>query len=139
MPMRRMIFTILAMAVLFVPLGGCEWNRLRVRIPDFDSNDVVGLWIWRRSEATGQYVRDGQVVFFQPEIVNGRERMKYEVRRPDGLALYDLAARVIRSGANPDSVTVRLQYVRISPPGSFKISSFNQFGDSPLSNETLFW
>ena len=47
-----------------------------------------------------------------------------------------LQSLVVRSAANPDTVTLSLAFVAVGP-GDYKMSSFNEAGESALSSGTL--
>ena len=55
--------TLFAVALLLLGVEGCKWFALTVKIPDFDSRQVQGVWVWRKDSATGQWQRAGQIVF----------------------------------------------------------------------------
>lgn len=125
----------LALALLLVPLAGCESKEITIRIPDFDSKQVAGVWVWRLDPSSNQWVRDGQLEFHDTVLAGGREQLQYaNVKIEDGeVDGMKLNADVLRDPLNPDSVTVRLWYFRYSAPGQFKVSTYNSAGDSPMT------
>ncbi len=131
----------LALAFLVLPLVACESKDVVVRIPDFDSAQVDGVWVWRLDDATGQWVKDGQIDFGQLLLAGGREQLEYEnlgvaggsAETQEGVAL---RADVLRDPLNPDQVTVELIYFRMSDPGEFRVTTYNDAGESPLSLES---
>lgn len=129
---------LLAMALLLLGVQGCKWFEITVRIPDFDSRQVKGVWMWRKDEATGQFERAGQIIF-QPSTASGAvptAELHYLVMQPDGVA-FPLRAPVERDKAAPDRVTVRLWYARYLDPGEYRVSTYNDSGESPLSPQSL--
>ncbi len=127
-----------AAALLLLCVEGCKWFEVTVRIPDFDSRRVQGVWMWRKDPATGQFVRAGQIVF-QPQAASaaaGAEDLQYAVVQPDGTA-FPLRAPIERDTTTPDRVTVRLWYARYLDPGEYRVSTYNESGESPLSPQSL--
>lgn len=130
--------TLLAAALLLLAVQGCKWFEITVKIPDYDSRQVQGVWMWRKDSASGQWQRAGQIVF-QPAAAAanpGDEALQYVVVQPDGFGL-PLRAPVQRDTAAPDRVTVRLWYARYLEPGEYRVSTYNESGESPLSPQSL--
>lgn len=133
---------LVAIALLVLPLFACRWYGVTVLVPDFDSSEVEGVWFWRLSQDTGQYVRDGQIVFEDQAYTmdDGRELLPYSLLTDDGILIHDALATVLaRDSTNPDRVTLKLQYAAINKAGmspTYRVSSYNAAGDSALSNET---
>lgn len=134
---------LVAVALLVLPLFACRWYGVTVLIPDFDTSQVEGVWFWRLSQDTGQYVRDGQIVFADQAhtLDDGRVLLPYTLLTNDGLLVHDSLATVLdRDSTNPDRVTLNLQYAALDKAGmspSYRVSSYNAAGDSALSDETV--
>jgi hypothetical protein len=128
---------LLALGLLLFPLGGCERKDVLIRIPDFESKLVKGIWLWRLSETTGEYERDGEVVFHRLLQANGREKLEYETIWTGADSGFKLQTDVLRDPLDPDVVTLRLDYFRASAPGDFRASSYNDEGESPLTQESI--
>lgn len=133
---------LVAIALLALPLFACRWYNVTVLIPDFDSSQVEGLWFWQLSQETGEYVRDGRIVFADQThtLDDGRVLLPYTLLREDGALVHDSLATVLRrDSSDPDRVTLKLQYATTDEPGmspSYRVSSYNAAGDSALSAET---
>ncbi|MCC6641413.1 MAG: hypothetical protein IT386_09660 [Deltaproteobacteria bacterium] len=129
---------LLAGALLLLAVQGCKWFEITVRIPDFDSRRVQGVWMWRKDPATGRFERAGQIVFQQAAASStpGVEELQYLVVQPEGAA-FPLRAAVDRDKTTPDRVTVRLWYARYLDPGEYRVSTYNDSGESPLSTQGL--
>lgn len=138
---RLALRTLLAALALLclVSLSGCGWKHFTVVIPDFDSNQVAGVSVWRLEPSAGSYVRVGRIDFVSTEITNGIERVTYRISNfgtPESITPF---ASLWRSQSDPDTVTVRFEFMSRSLPGTFKVSTFNAFGDSPLTAESMVW
>jgi len=48
-----------------------------------------------------------------------------------------LTTYVVRDPASPDQVTLRLLFSRIDQPASYRASTYNGKGDSPLTSASL--
>jgi hypothetical protein len=128
---------LIAIALLMIPMGGCTWVNFMVRIPDFDTAEVAGLWMWRFSTASGVYERTNRITFAGVTEQAGAESLKYEIRdQSDQLLGMTMTTEVARDAANADSVTLDLWYARFSPPGAYKVSTYNTAGESVLSQNT---
>ena len=129
---------LLAAALLALGIQGCKWFEITVKIPDFDSRQVQGVWMWRKDPATGRFERAGQILFQPPAASGtvGAEELQYLVVQPDG-AVFPLRAPVGRDRTTPDRVTVRLWYARYLDPGEYRVSTYNDSGESPLSTQSL--
>jgi len=134
--------TLIGVALLLLTVTGCKWFEVAVRISDFDSRRVQGVWVWRKDTVTGQWQRAGQIVFQTPAtpVVSGGkapvEELPYVVVQPDGFGL-PLHAPVQRDPTNPDQVTVRLWYARFLDAGEYRVSTYNESGESALSPQSL--
>ena len=112
--------------------SGCDVKGFRVRLNNFVASETLGLWVWQRSPATGKFVRHSQIEFGDIYRSGGQEYMTYTFTRaaqPMGLQTV-----VARSAGNPDTVTLNLAFAAGS--GAYKMSSFNEVGESPLSSGT---
>jgi hypothetical protein len=135
MSLRKHAFTLLAVSLLLFTVQGCKWFEVTIRIPDYDSRKVQGVWMWRKDVATGQWQRAGQIVF-QSSTSPGSQELSYLVIQPDGTQL-PLKAPIERDPKAPDQATVRLWYSRALDPGEYRVSSYNQSGESSLSPQSL--
>jgi len=126
-----------ALALALLPLQGCSLTYFTLSIPDLGSKDVRGVWLWRLSPVTGQYERDTQFVFTEPEPAAGDDLLSYTAVASDGSPAVDITTYLIRDPENPDRVTLQLVYGRRGEAGFFRASTYNQMGDSPLTNESI--
>lgn len=126
----------LVLALLLVAVQGCKWFELTVQIPDFESREVKGLWVWRKDDASGQWQRAGQILFQGTQTSSGQEQLSYVVMQPDGFGL-PLTTPVVRSATRPDLVTLRIWYARFLEEGEYRVSTYNAAGESGLSPESL--
>jgi len=133
--LRRAVFGALVLAV--VPLQGCTLGCFTIAIPDFVSKAVTGVWLWRLSPLTGLYERDVQLAFAPLTQLPDGERLDYQAAPSDGSPPMQMTTYVVRDPANPDQVTLRLLFSRIDEPGSYRASTYNGRGDSPLSSEMV--
>lgn len=126
-------------ALVFGPvsIGGCTAAAFTISIPDFVSKQVAGVWLWRWSPTTRTYQRDDQIVFGGREDGPTGEILDYVVAPVGGSAPLPFSTLLVRSPGNPDRVTLHLLFTRSQGPGSYRASTFNVTGDSPLSAEVL--
>lgn len=132
----RRAVQLVAVAALLLTLAGCKWFEVSVQITDFDSKKVSGLWMWRKDEATGQWQRAGQIVFEPTSTSASAKQLEYVLVGDGGTAL-PMKAPIERDAKVPDKVKLKLWYARYLEPGQYRISSYNQAGESPLSPEVL--
>jgi hypothetical protein len=123
----------LALLTLVLPLLACDPSWLTVRIPDFSSKKIEGLWVWRLSPQTHQYEREALIWFAGVTTLTSGQILNYLSYSNAGDE--GLTAGVVRDPANPDVVTVTLGFQR-GEPGVFKVSTFNAAGESPLSAQS---
>jgi hypothetical protein len=108
---------------------------VRLQLPSFDEGELEGIWLWRRSETSGEFepvseIRLGAVVF-----EGEQEFVEYELLDPSGTSLgLTLSAAVDRSGPVPQ---LALWVLRFAESGAFKASVYNAAGESPLSTQTV--
>jgi len=127
------------LGLMVCPAGGmgCALRWIRVPIPDFDSKGGTGAWGWRQSEQTGQFVRDTEIEIGDLVVAqNGLEIVSIVTTTGPLGERASLPTGVERDAANPDRVTLSLGFTRLSAPGTFKVSTYNDVGDSPLSQES---
>lgn len=134
---------LLAAALLGVPLvlSGCSLNGLRVVIPDFESNEVLGVNVYQRVSDTGDpavdWQRASQIAFQEPYVSDsGAELMEYSV---DGTSEdFDFVTAVHRSSAGADQVVVELLFDYAERAGEVRVTTYNSMGESPPSQNTVF-
>jgi len=123
-------------SALAFALVGCDIQWVNVMIPDFQSKQVQGVWIWYASGATGTFAHQLQVpvqtVFAQigpnptPGVLEtasdpaGNQQMLVVNAQPDP--------------ANPDGITVKIGVVAPTVSGYVKVSTYNVAGESPISS-----
>jgi len=135
--MLRRMPALLGLMVCLAGGMGCDLQWIRVTIPDFDSKGVTGVWVWRQSEQTGQFVRDTEIEIGDLVVAqNGLEIVSIVTTTGPLGERASLPTGVERDAANPDRVTLSLGFTRLSAPGTFKVSTYNDVGDSPLSQES---
>jgi hypothetical protein len=132
-PRSRRLWRLLASALLCVPFAGCEITILTVQIPDFDQVD--GIWLWRLSDATGQFERSG-LIQFMPLAADpqGGEALGYRESCANGVAGITNQAALSRSASAPSTATVSLHYLSCQGPGgTYRATAYNSAGESALS------
>jgi hypothetical protein len=130
---------VLALAAIALCLGGCELKSLKIRIPDFDSKQVRGGWIYQLSENSREFEKMAHVAFVEPFDREGAEGLTYTV---DGFVDAEgnqvhIETQVVRNPENPDQVTIQFWFP-CDQPIVIKVSTYNAIGESPLSDETLY-
>lgn len=130
----RRLPALLGLGACLVGGTGCDLQWVKVTIPDFESKQVTGIWVWRQSEQSGQYVRDTEIEFGERIPAGGGvELLRVETTTGPLGERSSLPTGIERDAANPDRVTLSLGFTRLSAPGIFKVSTYNAAGDSPLS------
>jgi hypothetical protein len=133
--MQRKIASLALALLVALSLGasGCA-RGFRIQIPGFEAAGVLGIWIWRAATESGRFERFARIRFGdRVEDEAGVEYLPYTFTL-DRVSM-TLQAPIERTGSG-DAVTVQLVF----PPqtsGTFKISSYNEVGDSPLSEGVL--
>jgi hypothetical protein len=132
------------LALLALSLTGaatsCSWKPLIVEIPDFEASQIKGVQLWRGEEETSQSVTEaGRIVFGECFLLNGWESLDYTLLNAAGEPLEVSApAAVVRGEDGSDAVTV---YFALGawdvPPGWIRVSTFNEVGESDLSDEAV--
>jgi len=135
--MRRVLRPgmMLALALLLMPLSGCEGKRVWVDLPSFSADAIEGIWLWRLSVASGSYERVCRIPFGALTTSNGTTTLSYTQECLAGLKTSELQATVAYPAA--DTVRVEIFYVRTEDPGTYKITSYGSHGESALSATTL--
>ena len=124
-----------AVILMALPLTACEWVQVGIRIPDFESSQVEGVWIWRFSEETEEFERVAQIQM-DPESSEGGSIVSYQIDYGEGTEPYHLWADLVPD-EDPDALNVVLWYPRVGAPGFYRASSYNAAGESPLSAEMV--
>ena len=130
---------ILVFVAIALCLGGCEVKSLQIWIPDFDSSQVRGVWLYQLSETSGEFEKMLQLVFTEPFDEEGTEVLTYtsdEFMDEEGSQVH-VETQVVRSPENPDEVTLELWFP-CDPPTAIKVSTYNAINESLLSDETLY-
>lgn len=131
----------LSLAAMFsfcLPLSGCDASLeiVSIRILDFDTSAIEGASIWRLSEASGVFERVSDVPFTRAILESGEEALSYPVADDAGRE-FTLWAAFERDPADPGIATVRFVWRRSTDAGTFKVSTFNAVGHSPLSEGVI--
>jgi hypothetical protein len=125
----------LAILVFALPLSGCEFGTLVVQVPDFDSKQVMGVTLWS-TPPSGTPQRALDVEFVGTRVdEQGVEVIGYSYAvggRP-----LEVWVPLHRDRANPDRVTLLFDALPVAAGVRYRISSFNEAGDSPLSTQTF--
>lgn len=120
----------------FVLLGlcvaGCDLRAFRVRIPHFETAQVQGLWVWR-AEPSGEFVRFAQIEFGELAEEDGVEYLPYSVAVAGSPMV--LNSPVVRAPTAPEDVTLCIALR--NEVGTYKVSSYNAVGESPLSDGSM--
>jgi hypothetical protein len=134
MQRRGLRLAALALVALALAATGCEVRGFRLQVPGFDTMGVRGVWVWRESPSSGEYERYAQIEFGERfQLYEGAEFLWYSFPAVEG-PMY-LQTAIERASAGPDGVNLNLAFLQV--PGRFKLSSYNENGESPLSTGTL--
>ena len=118
----------------------CSWKALIVEIPDLEANQIEGLQLWLGEEETSQSVTEaGRIVFGECLLHNGVELLDFVVldTEDEPLEVFGSAV-VIRGEDESEAVTLHFSFVNWnSPPGWIRVTTFNEVGESDLSEEAV--
>ncbi len=126
-----------AATILFtLPLGGCSLPPFWVMITDFDSNEVLGIHLWKQDSVTGDFEDRIEISFSEPMITPRGEMMLYTTS-VDGALGKEILTKIERDPADPGRVTMRIYSVRLPELGDYWLSSYNGHGDSEFSDKPV--
>lgn len=136
--MRRILRSGAALWLLLslVPLTACETKRVWLELPSFADGSIEGIWLWRRSDASGAWERTCRIPFLGYEAAGSRESVTYTQECEDARAGFELSSR-LDGAETPDTVRVGLWYMRWEDPGTYRVSAYGPSGESALSETTL--
>jgi hypothetical protein len=134
---RSLRRSLAALALLAFPLVGCETKMVWLELPSFGSGAIDGIWLWRWTDATESYERVCRIDIGDPAMKDGAEAVGYIQDCENEHMGIELSAAVERSDTDASTVTVGLYYMRWEDPGTYKVSSFGDDGESALSETTL--
>jgi hypothetical protein len=141
--MRKRSFHLAATVAVFCVsafLLACPLGQLRLLIPDYFTNDVKGVQLYRIDDASGQLVDAGRIEFLGLETnKQGIEVLKYTQFTPDDKPWFGpVFTEVVRDASQPASLEVTLVFLNQLPAGWFKVASYNLFGTSTASASQTF-
>ena len=119
----------------------CPCKTLLVEIPDLDTNQIEGIQCWRADDENAELLDQSvRIVLGETSIVNGMEIMDYTMVDAQGQPIPVLnSAVVIRGEGENDPVQLHFIFNRWNDvPGWIRISTFNEMGESDLSEEAVF-
>lgn len=124
------------LVLTLLPMSACNLNTLKVRIVDFDTSEVLGIRLWHLSTDTDTYEPHGEILLTEPYVKDGREVLEYQMVYDDGTVVSaGLITEVFRHADDPDIVELQV-LPPVSSLGTFKLSAFNDAGESGLSVQT---
>ncbi len=127
--------SLLLLLFVTLPLGGCRWQSVRVVIPDFASADVLGLRLWRESPTTGEFEPDGEFRFTgSGEAAGGVRNVFYTFVPRAGSFELPIGTTALLTG---DLLLLELHYPTGAAPALYRISTWNEAGESALSTAAL--
>lgn len=136
---------LLALALLSVPLLGCEAKKLQIQLESFVSSEIDGIFLFRADAVDGPFERVCEIRFseFRTIVRRGKqvERIQYLQNCLDGKQgtpglLLETTVRHPEDG-DPDAIILDLWYLRFEPTGFYKATAFNAAGESQLSASSL--
>jgi len=129
----------LSLALLSISvLGGCTLKELPIKLVGFGYGNVDGVWLWQLSPSDGHYVRTCRVSFSNSYYRQGVEYVSYTEYCLSGDANKgELEAQVVRSPSDPTSATLQLVITLPEALSTYRASSFNSAGESPLSSSSV--
>jgi hypothetical protein len=131
----RAIVLALAVALLAVPLTGCNTAKVSVRLLSFGNGNTDGLWFWRLEN--GSYKRICRIVLGNPYVSGGVEVVNYQQSCVDGRSSTVAWQATVKRLSNPANVELTFTYQRAGSPTTHRATAYNADGESPLSSTTL--
>lgn len=129
-------FVAFSSLVLALPFLGCHFAEfVTIEIPDYDSSEVEGIWMWR--DLGNDFERAAEIRILDHQEAEDGEFVVYSVRDSDGDELLALPAAVVRDETNPDSVQISFFIHFSTGGGTFRASTYNAVGESTLSSQAL--
>lgn len=126
----------LSSLILLLPLLGCQFAEfVTIEIPDYDSSEVEGIWMWR--DLGGDFERAAEIRILDHHEEEDGEFVVYSVRDADGDELLALPAAIVRDEVNPDAVQISFFIHFSTGGGTFRASTYNAVGESTLSSQAL--
>lgn len=136
---RRLAAAALAVCLPLVVVG-CEYKKLDIIIPGFNTYAVQGIHLWRLGEMTRRYQLSGTITFLHDaspeEFGSGIDSRGEWLVYADPFGVRQVA-RVRRHPQDRDRVTLRIWYPRLGDRGFYKASVYNAAGESPLSAQRV--
>jgi hypothetical protein len=133
---------VLALALLSLPMLGCQIKTIQIQLPGFADGAVDGIFLWKQlpgSNGQLQWTRICRIDFTDLRFTQRGETLSYVQNCIDGKLKRGLVlpALVERQAGSPATVTVELYYLRYENPGTYRATAFNESGESPLSASSL--
>ena len=119
----------------------CPCESLVVEIPDFDANQIQGVQCWRADHETSEFFDESVRILFGESLVkDGLETMEYTMVDAQGETIFaSNIAAVVRGEDENDPVKLHFIFAAwVEPPGWIRVSTFNEVGESDLSEEAAF-
>lgn len=130
---------VVALALLSLPLlTACEVRTIQVQLPGYGDGDIDGIWLWKKVSG-GAWTRICRIDFLDRKVDAQGEQLEYAQMCVNGTFAQALRfpTPITRSSATPSTITVELVYLRYEPAGTYKVTAFNAYGESPLSSGSL--
>lgn len=129
----RMVVT-LAVCCVSSFLLACPVGTMRMLIPDFFTNDVRGVQVYRVDDQSGALVDAGRIEFIEIEVRPRGEQLKYQQVTPAGeISFGPMYTKLSRDPTAADGVEIKLAFLNQSTPGWFRVASYNLDGTSSPS------
>jgi len=129
-----------ALALMALTLTGCQWKTLCVHLPDFESNLIQGIQLWRGDGPASEILTEaGRISFGDCYSGQNVEMLAYTMVDSQSQPFnFTFDVKVVRS-EDGDGVTLHFSFPGWrEPPGWIRASSFNTAGESDLSEEAVF-
>ncbi len=129
-----------ALLMFSIALTACDDETAVVQlvIPDFDTSQVEGVSLWRLSETTGLYERVDEIELSTATTARGTQVVEYHYIGSNGVPIL-IESAIDRATDDPNNVSLSLLWRRVGDAGSYRISTFNPGGDSPLSTAVAYF
>lgn len=121
-------------------LSGCTLRVIHVIIPDFSSDQVQGVNVYRLDDTTGAPVQVGRFDLGSIQtLADGTQVIRYSEVAPDGtVESSNVPTAVQTDPSNPDSIELYLLQNSGPAAGWYKVGTFNAYGSSTLSTDQTY-
>jgi hypothetical protein len=119
----------------------CPCRTLSLEIPDLEANEIQGIQFWRADDENAELFDQSVRIFLgETSVENGMEIIAFTMADAEGQPIPVSTCAVLVRGEDEDD-PIELHFIFDSwneLPGWIRVSTFNEVGESDLSEEAVF-